>query len=35
MKKLLKFFVIPVVVIMLSLTATGVANAGPGDMKYG
>jgi len=35
MKRLLKFFVIPVVVIMLSLTATGVANAGRGDMKYG
>ena len=35
MNKLLKFFVIPVVVIMLSLTATGAANAGPGDMKYG
>jgi hypothetical protein len=35
MKKLLKFFVIPVVATMLSLTATGVAKAGKGDMKYG
>jgi hypothetical protein len=35
MNKLLKVFIIPVVVIMLSLTATGVAKAGPGDMKYG
>ena len=34
MKKLLKFFVIPVVATMLSLTATGVAKAGKGDMKY-
>jgi hypothetical protein len=35
MKRLLKIVVIPVVVIMLSLTATGVAKAGKGDMKYG
>jgi hypothetical protein len=34
MKKLLKLFVIPAVATMLSLTAAGIAKAGPGDMKY-
>ncbi len=35
MKTLLRLIVIPVVATMLSLTATGVAKAGKGDMKYG
>jgi hypothetical protein len=35
MNKLLNIFVIPVVVTMMSLTATGTAKAGPGDIKYG
>jgi hypothetical protein len=35
MKKLLRLFVIPVMAAMLGLAAAEVANAGPGDMKYG
>ena len=35
MKKLLKFVVIPVLATVLSLTAAGVAQAGPADVKFG
>jgi hypothetical protein len=35
MKKLLRIFVIPVITVMLGLTAAEVANAKSGDIKYG